>query len=563
MSTSRNTPSRQLPANPSLNSLKKQAKQLLKAHQSGEFEACSRFQQALPRFSNLPESLLQSEKFILADAQGVIACEYGFESWPKMKGHIQSLNGNGSLLQRIQEAITSGDREVLKALFEAHPDLQQKIQDAYRRKSQFLASLSHELNTPSAAIRDGVDSLLMDGDLNLSERCLENLEKVRHSTNHLTGLVSQVLDSRMYQDDRHRYKRSLYLAIVEAFAAGDTERLKGMIKDNPNLVREIFESDSVVVDSVVASMSHELRTPMNAIIGFTRLVLRRGKLSDRQRDILEKVYQGGNHLLNLINNLLDLAKLEVGRINVKPESLNVKGLIASCCSAVYPLALERGIEIWIEDGSNAPISYSSLCKQYFETPPPVESVLEAGESVYDDGDKEKSMTAAEKVSILRRHFIDRVPEADLCKEYGLKGGRAFGDLGKTIFQYFASYDTSDRIGEAHTDGGRLRQIVVNLLSNALKFTEKGEVSVHTTEENGNLIIAVSDTGTGIPADALDSIFEEFRQVEGSDPEHKGAGLGLPLTKRFTELLGGSISVQSEVGKGSTFTLKIPTTYQAV
>ncbi len=75
-----------------------------------------------------------------------------------------------------------------------------------------------------------------------------------------------------------------------------------------------------------------------------------------------------------------------------------------------------------------------------------------------------------------------------------------------------------------------------------------------------LVIAVSDTGTGIPADALESIFEEFQQVKGSDPQHKGTGLGLPITKGFAELLGGSISVQSEVGKGSTFTVRVPLVY---
>ncbi len=107
----------------------------------------------------------------------------------------------------------------------------------------------------------------------------------------------------------------------------------------------------------------------------------------------------------------------------------------------------------------------------------------------------------------------------------------------------------------------MRQIVINLLSSALKFTEAGEVAVRTSKANEHLVIAVSDTGTGIPADALDSIFEEFQQVKGSDLQHKGTGLGLPITKGFAELLGGSISVQSEMGKGSTFTVRVPVVYQ--
>ena len=125
---------------------------------------------------------------------------------------------------------------------------------------------------------------------------------------------------------------------------------------------------------------------------------------------------------------------------------------------------------------------------------------------------------------------------------------------------------------------RLQQILTNLLSNALKFTEQGEVRVkvsmgsmgstgtshtsdtsHTSHTGGDgmLEVSVSDTGIGIPPDALGYIFEEFRQVAGSPRQHKGTGLGLTITKKLTELLGGTIGVESEVGKGSTFTVRIP------
>ena len=123
------------------------------------------------------------------------------------------------------------------------------------------------------------------------------------------------------------------------------------------------------------------------------------------------------------------------------------------------------------------------------------------------------------------------------------------------------YDVADGIEEAKTDQARVRQIIINLLSNALKFTEHGEVAVRAAREDDSVVIAVSDTGPGIPGDALDTIFEEFQQVEGSDPQHKGTGLGLPITKGFAELLGGSISVQSEMGKGSTFTARVPVVYK--
>ena len=99
-----------------------------------------------------------------------------------------------------------------------------------------------------------------------------------------------------------------------------------------------------------------------------------------------------------------------------------------------------------------------------------------------------------------------------------------------------------------------------MLSNAIKFTDSGSVTVNTKQDGGQLVISVSDTRRGIPADEIDTIFDEYRQVEGSDWEHKGTGLGLSITKRFAELLGGSIGVESEVGKGSTFTVQIPVIY---
>ena len=222
----------------------------------------------------------------------------------------------------------------------------------------------------------------------------------------------------------------------------------------------------------LSSITHELRTPMNAILGFTRIVLRRGadQLSERHRDNLDKVIQSAERLLKLINELLDLSRIEAGRVEINLERFVVKALIETCCAEVTPL-------------------------------------------------------------------VDDKPDVTL------------------------TCDLPNDNGDACTDRGRLHQIVMNLLSNAIKFTEKGQVSVRTAREDDHLAIAVSDTGAGIPADELDAIFEEFQQVKGSDPQRKGSGLGLPITKGFAELLGGTIHVESQVGAGSTFTVRIPATYR--
>ena len=247
-------------------------------------------------------------------------------------------------------------------------------------------------------------------------------------------------------------------------------------------IREIQEQTERK-SAFLASMSHELRTPMNAIKGFTNLVLRRGKdeLSERNQENLQKVDQASDHLLGMINDLLDLSKIEAGRMDVAPERFNVRELVTSACDTVSPL-IQEGVQL--------------------------------------------------------------------------------------------RQDVADDIGEANTDKVRLQQMVINLLSNAIKFTDSGSITVSAilssnpdngqrAPANGDLVIAVADTGKGIPQDEIATLFDEYRQVEGSESAvQKGTGLGLSITKKFAELLGGTISVESKIGKGSTFTLTMPADYPA-
>ena len=218
----------------------------------------------------------------------------------------------------------------------------------------------------------------------------------------------------------------------------------------------------------LARVSHDLRTPLNAIMGFTRIVLRRteGQLPNLQKDNLQKVLVSAEHLLNLINELLDLAKIDAGKMEVIAQTFRVDEIIHMTTTTVEPL---------LKDG---------------------------------------------RVRLVR----DIAPDLPPLK----------------------------------TDRDKLKQVLFNLLSNAAKFTEQGEIRVSAARENGTLKLAVSDTGIGMKQESLEHIFEEFQQAEKTTAsKYGGTGLGLAIVKKFINLMGGEIVVESEEGKGSKFTITLP------
>ncbi|MBI2361205.1 MAG: HAMP domain-containing protein [Deltaproteobacteria bacterium] len=218
----------------------------------------------------------------------------------------------------------------------------------------------------------------------------------------------------------------------------------------------------------LASVSHELRTPLNAIIALTRLVMRKteGQIADLQRENLQKVLISAEQLLNLINGLLDLAKIEAGRMEVFVETFRLEEVVETLISTV-------------------------------------ESIIKGSH-----------------VRVIR--------------------------------------DVRPDIPPLSTDREKLKQILLNLLSNAAKFTEEGEIRISAWHENGSLKLVVADTGVGIKKEALDYIFEEFRQAGmPGTREPRGTGLGLAIVKRLVDLLGGKIGVESEISKGSRFTVTLP------
>ncbi len=231
---------------------------------------------------------------------------------------------------------------------------------------------------------------------------------------------------------------------------------------------ELLETANKHKSQFLANVSHELRTPLNSIIGFTRLVLRRteGQIAPLQKENLQKVVISSEHLLSLINGLLDLSKIEAGRMEVFSETFKLEEVVRVATVTVEPM---------------------------------------------------------------------------------LKSGRV-----RLVT------DIAADIPSVKTDREKLKQVVLNLLSNSAKFTEEGEIRVAAWNVNGTVKLAVSDTGIGMKKEALAYIFDEFRQVDMSTTrKYGGTGLGLAIVKRLTNLLGGEIEVESEEGKGSKFTITLP------
>jgi GAF domain-containing protein len=265
-----------------------------------------------------------------------------------------------------------------------------------------------------------------------------------------------------------------------AFAPEAVELLKtfgtqsAMAIQNARLFREIadkgkqLEVASHHKSQFLASMSHELRTPLNAILGFNEMILDQvyGEISPDVKAPLENMQTSGKHLLRLINNVLDLAKIEAGRMELAISDYSVQDTVSSVHSTLKPLAAEKGLE-----------------------------------------------------------FVADVPQD---------------------------------IPLAHGDGGRIAQCLMNLAGNSLKFTKAGRVTMAVAQNDGLLRYSVADTGIGIPADKIGSLFTEFKQTDATiASEYGGTGLGLSITKKFIEMHGGRIWVESEPGRGSTFLFEVP------
>ena len=236
---------------------------------------------------------------------------------------------------------------------------------------------------------------------------------------------------------------------------------------------KLYEMNRLKSD-FLATVSHELRTPLNSILGFSDVLSGIAALDDKQKRYVGNIQRSGRMLLDMINDILDLAKVESGKMEVRLSEFKISSLVAAQCDMARPLAEKKNIDL----DCDAPASLPPL----------------------------------------------------------------------------------------RQDQAKVQQILNNLLSNAIKFTPEGGRIVVSAErdEHGDLRLKVADTGIGISPDEQQLVFEKFRQASGALPdgdamtrEYSGTGLGLSIVRELCRLLGGDVSLESELGKGSTFTVRLP------
>jgi signal transduction histidine kinase len=252
----------------------------------------------------------------------------------------------------------------------------------------------------------------------------------------------------------------------QAVIAIENARLFDEIQDKSRQLAEASQHKS----QFLANMSHELRTPLNAIIGVSEMLREDAEAAKQDLEPLDRVLGAGRHLLALINDILDLSKIEAGRMELQLETFPLAPLIADVVKTIEPLAAKNANQV----------------------------------AVHCD----------------------------------------------------------PAIGTLHADQMRLRQALLNLMSNANKFTERGSITVDARhrQENGrdSISISVADTGIGMTPEQMGKLFQEFSQASsGTAVKYGGTGLGLAISKRFCQMMGGDITVESAPGRGSTFTIRLP------
>ncbi len=289
----------------------------------------------------------------------------------------------------------------------------------------------------------------------------------------LKGQAIGVIKLDSWDKERHYTAEELNLVMTLANQAAVALENARLYEEQRHTAERLLEMDKLKTQ-FLANMSHELRTPLNSIIGFSRVILKGidGPLTEMQQTDLTAIYNSGQHLLGLINDILDVSKIEAGKMELNFDEVDLKPIIKGVMSSAVGLVKDKPIQ-------------------------------------------------------LAHHVPEDLPNI-------------------------------------WADGTRVRQVLLNLISNATKFTERGRITLTASYDNDWVTLCVSDTGLGIPEDKVHSIFEEFTQVDGSSTRSAGGtGLGLPISRRFIEMHGGTITVKSKLGAGSSFAVTLPISAQSL
>ncbi len=350
----------------------------------------------------------------------------------------------------------------------------QYFQELVRNSPVAVVTLNPEHRVVSC--NPAFESLYGYAESELVGRNLDELITTAESRSQAVGFTKQAVDSTVRGVGRRRRKDGS-LVDVEVLAVpvvvnGERVGIMGLYHDITELLaaRQEAESANAAKSQFLASMSHELRTPLNAILGYSEMLQEDATEAGQAGLVpdLQKINAAGRHLLTLINDVLDLSKIEAGRMELTTETFAVRPLVEAVAATVAPLIARNDNRLVVEMG--------------------------------------------------------------------------------------------DDVGDMDGDGLRVRQVLLNLLSNAAKFTEHGTITLSARRAGREMLFAVRDTGIGMTKEQLGRLFEAFAQAEAATAaKYGGTGLGLAISKKFCEMMGGSVAVTSAPGQGTTFTVRLPVT----
>ncbi|MBN2404702.1 MAG: PAS domain S-box protein [Coriobacteriia bacterium] len=354
-----------------------------------------------------------------------------------------------------------------------------EVNETYCRMTGY--SESELLSMRIADLDASMDAVAVNAMIEMTRECGENRFESQHhrkdgsvfdveinvqyrpdSGGRLVAFIQDVTARKRYQDEIMSLNQSLEMRVQE--------RTQALMAANTELVETNIRLDEATraKSAFLAAMSHELRTPLNSVIGFSDILVKgmTGELEPEQEKQVRMINASGKYLLELVNQVLDLSAIEIGRLKVERRSVDVEALVRSATGSVAPLVSEKDVDL--------------------------------------------------------------------------------------------SWKVSPEVGAVISDRTRLEQVLLNLLGNAIKFTDSGSIRLEVEQDGHDIVFTLTDTGCGIEEEDLGKIFDEFYQARRSDvAKSEGTGLGLTVSRRLLGMLGGTITVDSVPGEGATFAVRLP------